>query len=50
MNKDEPKKPNELNFFGLFKLIYDVDLLSCYIYVVTFALFPSVSIIKDCLV
>ena len=44
MNKDEPKKPNELNFFGLFKLIYDVDLLSCYIYVVTFALFPSVSI------
>ncbi len=35
---------DQINFFGLFKLLYDVDLLSCYIYVVTFILFPSVSI------
>ena len=35
---------DEINFFGLFQLLYDVDLLSCFIYVVTFALFPSVSI------
>ena len=35
---------NEINFFGLFKLLYDIDILSCYIYIVTFALFPSVSI------
>lgn len=38
------EKQDEINFFGLFKLLYDIDLLSCYIYVVTFALFPSVSI------
>ena len=35
---------NDLNFFGLFKLLYDIDLLSCYMYMVTFALFPGVSI------
>ena len=35
---------NEINFFGLFKLLYDIDLLSCYIYIVTFTLFPTVSI------
>ena len=34
---------NEINFFGLFKLLYDIDLLSCYIYIVTFTLFPTVS-------
>ena len=40
----ETQKKEEINFFGLFKMLYDVDLLSCYIYVITFALFPSVSI------
>ena len=38
------QKNDEINFFGLFKILYDVDLLSGYIYVITFALFPSVSI------
>ena len=38
------KKKKEINFFGLFKLLYDVDLLSCYLYIITFSLFPGVSI------
>ena len=38
------KERHEVNFCELFFLLYDVDLLSCYIYIVTFALFPSVSI------
>ena len=35
---------DDINFFELFKLMSDVALLSCYIYIITFALFPSVSI------
>ena len=39
---EEGKK--EITFLQLFKRLYEIDLLSCYIYVITFALFPSVSI------
>ena len=39
---EEGKK--EITFLLLFKRLYEIDLLSCYIYVITFALFPSVSI------
>ena len=42
--ENDDNKNKEVNFFTLFKILYDVDLLSCFIYVVTFALFPSVSI------
>ena len=34
----------EITFLKLFKKLYEIDLLSCWVYVVTFALFPSVSI------
>jgi equilibrative nucleoside transporter 1/2/3 len=34
----------EVSFMQLFKLLIDIDLLSCYIYIITFALFPSCSI------
>ena len=40
--EDTPK--NEIYFFDLFKLLLDVNLLSCYLYFITFSLFPSVSI------
>ena len=40
--EDTPK--NEIYFFDLFKLLIDVNLLSCYLYFITFSLFPSVSI------
>jgi MFS family permease len=39
-----PQNSEDINFFGLFGILYDVDLLSGFIYVITFALFPSVSI------
>jgi len=42
--EDDKNDNSEISFIELFKLLYDVDLLSCYIYVVTFALFPSCSI------
>ena len=38
---EENNKNNDINFIGLFKLLYDIDLLSCYMYVVTFSLFPT---------
>lgn len=37
-------KEEEITFLKLFKKLYEIDLLSCWVYVVTFALFPSVSI------
>jgi ABC-type multidrug transport system fused ATPase/permease subunit len=40
----ENSENSEISFFELFKKLYDVDLLSCYIYVITFALFPGCSI------
>ena len=40
----EVKKEEEITFIQLFKKLYEIDLLSCYIYIITFALFPSVSI------
>lgn len=41
---EKDQKPVEITFVQLFKRLYEIDLLSCYIYVITFALFPSVSI------
>ena len=43
-NENNDNNVDEINFFGLFKMLFDIDLLSCYIYIVTFALFPTVSI------
>ena len=43
-SQKENKENSEISFFDLFKMLYDVDLLSCYIYVITFALFPGCSI------
>ena len=37
-------KKKEITFRQLFKSLYEIDLLSCYLYVITFALFPSVAI------
>ena len=37
-------KKEEITFMQLFKSLYEIDLLSCYLYVITFALFPSVAI------
>mgnify|MGYP002625248512 CR=1 FL=1 len=42
--QNEKENDSEVSFLGLFKMLYDVDLLSCYIYVITFALFPGCSI------
>ena len=48
--KEEEKMPEtdekkeEITFVKLFKRLYEIDLLSCYIYIITFTLFPSVSI------
>lgn len=42
--ENENQKSTEITFFELFKKLIDVDLLSCYIYIITFALFPSCSI------
>ena len=44
IEKNEPEKKEEITFKQLFKKLYEIDLLSCYIYIITFALFPSVSI------
>ena len=44
LEKNEPEKKEEITFKQLFKKLYEIDLLSCYIYIITFALFPSVSI------
>jgi len=40
----EIHKEEEITFWQLFKRLYEIDLLSCYIYVITFTLFPTVSI------
>ena len=42
--KDSINKKEEITFKGLFKQLYEIDLLSCYLYIITFALFPSVAI------
>ena len=44
IGEKEPEVKEEITFKQLFKKLYEVDLLSCYIYIITFALFPSVSI------
>ena len=44
IEKNEPEKKEEITFKQLFKKLYEIDLLSCYIYIITFELFPSVSI------
>ena len=38
------EKKEEITFSQLFKSLYEIDLLSCFIYIITFSLFPSVSI------
>jgi len=37
-------KKEQITFGQLFKMLYEIDLLSCYLYIITFALFPSVAI------
>lgn len=41
LNKENGK---EISFMELFKLLKDIDFLACYIYIVTFILFPSVAL------
>ena len=43
-NQKGNNEDSEVSFLDLFKKLYDVDLLSCYIYVITFALYPGCSI------
>ena len=43
-NNEQEEKKEEITFSQLFKRLYEIDLLSCFIYVITFSLFPSVSI------
>ena len=42
--KESKTKNVEITFKELFKHLYEIDLLSCYLYIITFALFPSVAI------
>ena len=42
--KESINKKEEITFKELFKQLYEIDLLSCYLYIITFALFPSVAI------
>ena len=44
LEKELKNKTKEITFKELFKLLYEIDLLSCYLYIITFALFPSVAI------
>ena len=44
IGEKEPEVKEEITFKQLFKKLYEIDLLSCFIYIITFALFPSVSI------
>ena len=41
---ESAEKKEEITFSQLFKNLYEIDLLSCFIYIITFSLFPSVSI------
>jgi len=42
--EEEKKEKKEITFLEIFKGLYEIDLLSCFIYIITFALFPAVSI------
>ena len=42
--KTPKEKVKEITFVELFKRLYEIDILSCLIYVITFACFPSISI------
>lgn len=42
--EEEKKEKKEITFLEIFKRLYEIDLLSCFIYIITFALFPAVSI------
>ena len=44
VKEPEIPKEEEITFWKLFKRLYEIDLLSCFIYIITFALFPAVSI------
>ena len=42
--KEKEDKQKEITFLEVFKRLYEIDLLSGFIYVITFTLFPAVSI------
>jgi hypothetical protein len=42
--EEEKKEKKEITFLEIFKRLYEIALLSCFIYIITFALFPAVSI------
>ena len=42
--KEKDDKQKEITFLEVFKRLYEIDLLSGFIYVITFTLFPAVSI------
>ena len=42
--EEEKEEKKEITFLEIFKRLYEIDLLSCFIYIITFALFPAVSI------
>ncbi len=44
LNEKKPMDTQEVSFFQLSKMLFDIDLLSCFIYIITFSLFPSCSI------
>ena len=41
---ESKNKKEEVTFKELFKQLYEIDLLSCYLYIITFSLFPGVAI------
>ena len=41
---ESKNKKAEITFKELFKQLYEIDLLSCYLYIITFSLFPGVAI------
>ena len=41
VNGTVPMNNQEVSFFQLSKMLFDIDLLSAFIYIITFALFPS---------
>ena len=46
MEIQEPEK-KEASFMDMFKLLYDLQLLCCFIYIVTFALYPGVCLMQN---
>ena len=46
MEIEEPTK-KEASFMDMFKLLYDLQLLICFLYIVTFALYPGVCLMQN---